>query len=40
MRVDEEEIVVSRFNGASNKDQNYYRHKDSYVHDKNNEING
>ena len=40
MRVDEEEIVVTRYNGASKKKQRYYRHKDSYFHDKNNELPG
>ena len=40
MRVDKEEIVLSRLNGASSRDQNYRRHKDSYFHDKNNEIHG
>ena len=40
MRVDKEEIVLSRLNGASSRDQNYQRHKDSYFHDKNNEIHG
>ena len=40
LRIDEEEIVISRYNGASNKEQIYYRHKDSYVHDKNNELDG
>ena len=40
MRVDIEEVVLSRFNGASSRDQNYLRHKDSYIHDKNNEIHG
>ena len=40
MRVDKEEIVLSRHNGASMRDQSYRRHKDSYFHDKNNEIHG
>ena len=40
LRVDQEEIVISRFNGASQRDQEYERHKDSYNHDKNNEIDG
>ena len=40
LRIDTEEIVVARYNGASNKDQHYLRHKDSYMHDKNNEIHG
>ena len=40
LRVDEEEIVLTRYNGASSKDLKYHRHKDSYIHDKNNEIHG
>ena len=40
MRVDEEEIVVTRFDGASKREQKYHRHKDSYIHDKNNEVHG
>ena len=40
LRVDEEEILLTRYNGASNKQQRYPRHKDSYVHDKNNELHG
>ena len=40
MRVDKEEIVVTRLNGASMKDQKYHRHKDSFIHDPNNELNG
>ena len=40
LRVDEEEIVVTRLNGASFKNQKYLQHKDSYMHDKNNEIHG
>ena len=32
--------MLSRLNGASGKDQNYRRHKDSYIHDKHNEIHG
>ena len=40
LRVDEEEVVVTRLNGASFKNQKYLRHKDSYMHDKNNEIHG
>ena len=40
MRVDKEEIVLSRFNGASGRDQQYRMHKDSYIHDKHNEIHG
>ena len=40
LRVDYEEIVLSRFNGASEREKEYERHRDSYVHDKNNEIHG
>ena len=40
LRVDKEDAVVTRFNGASEREQAYLRHKDSYVHDKNNEIHG
>ena len=40
LRVDKEEVVLTRFNGASHREQAYLRHKDSYVHDKNNEIHG
>ena len=29
-----------RFNGASGKVKNYHKHKDSYIRDRNNEING
>ena len=38
LSVDYEEFVLTRFNGASEKDQKYERHKDSYVHEQNNEI--
>ena len=38
LRVDEEEMVLTRHNGASQ--QKYERHKDSYIHDSNNQING
>ena len=38
LRVDEEEIVLSRFDGSSK--QKYRRHKDSYIHDENNQIHG
>ena len=31
---------ISLHNGASGIDQNYHIHKDSYMHDPNNEING
>ena len=36
LRVDEEEFLFSRHNGASMKELKYMRHKDSYIHDKNN----
>ena len=39
-RVDKEEIVLTRFNGASTREQKYRRHKDSYIRNKNNEIHG
>ena len=29
-----------RFNGASGKEKKYHKHKDSYIHDPNNEIEG
>ena len=32
--------MITRFNGASNKEQRYNRHKDSYIRDKNNELHG
>ena len=40
LRVDEEEFLISRHNGASMKEQKYMRHKDSYIHDTNNQIHG
>ena len=40
LRVDKEEVVATRLNGASARDQTYTRHKASYVHDINNEIHG
>ena len=40
LRVDEEEVVLTRYNGASVGGHEYLRHKDSYTHDKNNEIEG
>ena len=40
LRVDKEEFLISRHNGASMKEQKYARHKDSYIHDKNNQIHG
>ena len=38
--VDDEDIVVAHYNGASNKEQHYLRHKDSYIRDENNRIHG
>ena len=38
--VDEEEILLTRYNGASTRKEKYRPHKDSYVHDKNNEVHG
>ena len=40
LRVDKEEFVIYRHNGASMREQKYERHKDSYIRDKNNEIHG
>ena len=40
LRIDKEEIVLSRFNGASSRDQIYRRHKDSYIRNENNQIHG
>ena len=40
LQVDREETQVSRYNGASNMNQKYYRHKDNYFRDKNNELHG
>ena len=40
LRVDEEEVVLTRKNCASVGDIKQLRHKDSYVHDKNNQIQG
>ena len=40
LRIDEEEMVISRYNGESNKERKYHRHKDSYKRNKNNEIHG
>ena len=40
MRVDKEETILTRHNGASEREQTYRRHKDTYIHDKNNEIHG
>ena len=36
LRVDKQEVVLTRHNGASVRKQSYRRHKDSYVHDINN----
>ena len=36
LHVDGLEFVITRFNGASNKEQTYHRHKDSYRRDENN----
>ena len=38
LRVDEEEVVLSRFNGMSIKEKKYHRHKDSYIRNGNNQI--
>ena len=40
LRVDKQEVILTRHNGASIRQQSYRRHKDSYVHDINNEIDG
>ena len=40
LRTDKEYIQISRFNGASGKDKKYHVHKDSYVHDPNQEVDG
>ena len=40
LKVDKEETQITRYNGASNKNQNYYRHKDNYIHDENNKLHG
>ena len=40
LRVDKQEVILTRHNGASIREQSYRRHKDSYVHDINNEIDG
>ena len=40
LHVNQEEIQIARYNGASNKPQSYSRHKDSYKRDKNNEVDG
>ena len=36
LQVDGLEFVITRFNGASGKEQTYNRHKDSYIRDENN----
>ena len=38
--MDKEEILLQRFKGASGREQKYHKHKDSYVRDPNNEIDG
>ena len=40
LRVDEEEILLSRHNGASTRKEKYRPHKDSYIRDTNNEVHG
>ena len=40
LRVDGQEALLTRFNGASLRGQKYRRHKDSYIHDQNNQIHG
>lgn len=40
LRVDEVEVLLTRYNGASKQEIDYDFHKDSYVRDKNNEIHG
>ena len=40
LRVDKEEIVLNRFNGESQRDQKYRRHKASYKRDENNQLHG
>ena len=40
LRVDEEEVLLSRYNGASTIDLKYEVHKDSFVRDENNQIHG
>ena len=40
LRADKEEIVFTRLSSASTKKQKLHRHKDSYIHDPNNELDG
>ena len=40
LQVDKEELQINRYNGASNKLQRYYRHKDNYFRDENNKLHG
>lgn len=40
LRVDREDLLIQRFHGSSGSDQKYHIHKDSYVHDANNELDG
>ena len=40
MHVDEEEILLTRYNGASTRKEKYRPHKDSYYRDLNNEVHG
>ena len=40
MRVDEEETVLTYLNGASDREQKYHRHKDSYFQGENNKLHG
>ena len=40
LHVDKEEIVFTRLTSASTEEQKFYRHKDSYTHDPNNELDG
>ena len=40
LRVDKEYYQIARFNGASGIEKKYHVHKDSYVHDPNQEVHG
>ena len=40
LRVDKEEIVLTRFGGSSKREQKYRRHKASYLRDENNQAHG
>ena len=40
LKVNVEETQISRYNGATNQNQKYYRHKDSYKRDENNKLDG